>query len=492
MKNKYHNYPLVILGTTIISLFILSFVPENFELFGLEIKRVDILSDLKDDELDEEYQFEEYFEDDTEEDEFFIDDSTDENFDNGSLEIYRSENPKYLYAKSFLIGELVDYAYQFFNKELNKYGSTRTKQQEISGNIGHLKGFIQSLKKSKSKQIRIAHYGDSAIEGDLITADLRQILQSKFGGNGVGYVSITSQDTKFRLTTKHKFSNNWETASVYTRNPDRLPVGISGEIFVNGSNSWVEYKASQQYNTSRYFENVRIFYSDAKKGSSLNYSFDGGKKMSVKLLPSNNIKEVVLKANKKVKSIKIEFPKKETAYFYGVSLEGGSGIYVDNFPLRGNTGADLRDISLENLKAFNKLLDYDLIIFEFGLNAMNSRSGNFKRYERDMTKVVEHFAKAFPSTSFLIVGAHDRAIKKGSQLQTDPAVFKLVQAQINVAKNTKVAFWNLFEAMGGKNSIIRWVDANPPLAHKDYIHFNLQGAKKEAELLSNALLKLYK
>ncbi|MCF8266811.1 MAG: hypothetical protein K9I69_01925, partial [Ignavibacteriales bacterium] len=60
------------------------------------------------------------------------------------------------------------------------------------------------------------------------------------------------------------------------------------------------------------------------------------------------------------------------------------------------------------------------------------------------------------------------------------------------AKNADIAFWNLFEAMGGMNSMESWVKANPPLASSDYTHFNDQGARKVADLFSAALIDGYK
>jgi lysophospholipase L1-like esterase len=45
--------------------------------------------------------------------------------------------------------------------------------------------------------------------------------------------------------------------------------------------------------------------------------------------------------------------------------------------------------------------------------------------------------------------------------------------------------------MGGENSMPNWVNANPPLAFKDYIHFNDQGAKKVAQLFTDALIDEY-
>ena len=92
------------------------------------------------------------------------------------------------------------------NDELYFSSGIKLHPQPITGNVAQLKGFFKALKNSKKKQVRIAHYGDSIIEGDLITADFRQKMQSKFGGKGVGFLSITSQDIQFRVTTKQSFS----------------------------------------------------------------------------------------------------------------------------------------------------------------------------------------------------------------------------------------------------------------------------------------------
>ena len=44
----------------------------------------------------------------------------------------------------------------------------------------------------RPRQVRIAVFGDSFIEADILTADLRNMLQDKYGGCGVGFVTITS------------------------------------------------------------------------------------------------------------------------------------------------------------------------------------------------------------------------------------------------------------------------------------------------------------
>jgi hypothetical protein len=56
-------------------------------------------------------------------------------------------------------------------------------------NPNALKTLIKALKEeSKSKVVRILHYGDSQLEGDRITDYLRNRFQQLFGGNGPGIV----------------------------------------------------------------------------------------------------------------------------------------------------------------------------------------------------------------------------------------------------------------------------------------------------------------
>ena len=98
----------------------------------------------------------------------------------------------------------------------------------ITGNTDQLKYFFNALKESGNKKIRVGYYGDSIILGDVISEYVRQSFQDKFGGNGIGYVSIVSQDIKMRQSVYHQFSDDWESVSIIGRNPKNLPFGIDG------------------------------------------------------------------------------------------------------------------------------------------------------------------------------------------------------------------------------------------------------------------------
>ncbi|MEW6701823.1 MAG: hypothetical protein AB1298_03820 [Bacteroidota bacterium] len=469
MMNNENNFrqPLIIAALTIAILYAISFIKVEYEIPGInfKLKSVDILSDIKEESTIEQQMMN---------------------------ELKRGSQTRF-YKASLDFTNLIQSAVSFFEAEPDKTVNTNVpvpqgKKTPITGNVKQLSYFFDALKNSKTKTVRIAHFGDSAIEGDLITADIREALQSRFGGNGVGWLGITSQDITFRMTTKHSFSDNWESAALYTSNKKNFPLGISGEAFVPKGSAWVQYETTRMRRSLKDFELVRLYYANAKS-SAINFSFDGGAKKTVALKTGTALQELVLKPASRAKSVRIEFPITDQAYFYGVSLENEPGIYVDNFPLRGNTGVDLGSLQTDILKDFSKYLDYKLIILEFGLNIAGSRATDYSWYEKEMVKVINHLKTVFPKTSFLMISIHDKSMKKGSGFVTDPAILRLLETQKRIAKQADIAIWSLFDAMGGENSMPNWVNANPPLAFKDFIHFNDQGAKRVAELLTEALLE---
>ena len=176
---------------------------------------------------------------------------------------------------------------------------------------------------------------------------------------------------------------------------------------------------------------------------------------------------------------------------YGVSLEDGNGVYLDNFPMPGNTGVSLLELKEDILKQFDKYLNYKLIILTYGANVPPPPNGIYTLYINKMVSVIDLLKKAFPEASILIVSVADKTMKRGSRFLTNPEVPELLKAQKVIAQKSNVAFWDLWQAMGGENSMYKWVNAAPPMALMDYAHFTAEGGERVAELLFQALMKEY-
>ncbi|MBL7874550.1 MAG: hypothetical protein JNL53_02735, partial [Cyclobacteriaceae bacterium] len=105
-----------------------------------------------------------------------------------------------------------------------------------------------------------------------------------------------------------------------------------------------------------------------------------------------------------------------------------------------------------------------------------------------MIKVVNRLKRIFPKASFVLIGISDRGGNVGGEIKTLPAIPRMRDTQREIARQTQIAFWDLFSAMGGENSMVNFTHATPPLAAKDYTHLNMRGGRKLAKKLSDALL----
>src|SRR5690606_32346027 len=172
----------------------------------------------------------------------------------------------------------------------------------------------------------------------------------------------------------------------------------------------------------------------------------------------------------------------------GASFENGTGVYVDNFSMRGNSGIGLYSIPLKMMKDFNNYQDYKLIVLQYGLNVVGTDSARYNWYAARMITVIEKIKQAFPEASILLLSVSDRATNETGELKTISTIPALRNAQRYIAQKTGIAFWDLFEAMGGEDSIIKFADSNPALAAKDYTHLTFKGGRKLGIRLVNSLL----
>lgn len=465
------NKPVLLIGATIIILILLSYIPSGTKILGYEIKPFDLFMDVKPDSLLD-YSSIIGGSNAVAEKKMNTDAASSKTGHATDLLSYRSafaSNISFsLIEKAFATSMLQPKEETFVSG--GSFNGPETKDIALTGNLDQMKYFFDALKKVKSEKVRVAYYGDSGVEGDLITGDVRRNFQTRFGGVGVGFLSITSQDITFRNTTKMSFSDDWKTISVFTGNPNNIPLGINGFVSIPQSESWVKYETTSWFKYLKNFSTAKVFYTDAKS-SSIKYSFDGGADKSASLQTGKGVKELDLNApGDNASSIKITATAPQQAEFFGVSLESGNGVYVDNFPWRGNTGLGFRNIEESTMAQFDKLLHYNLIILHFGANEATFGSTDYNWYENQMVKIINNLKKAFPNTSILMIGVGDRSIKRGTRFITDPAVKILIKTQKEIASRTGIAFWNLFDAMGGDNSMDSWVHANPPLALMDYTH----------------------
>lgn len=354
-----------------------------------------------------------------------------------------------------------------------------------AGKSNGMRQFYQALSKRKSlgRPVRIAYFGDSFIEADILTADLREMLQKRFGGCGVGFVDTDSPFTKLRASVRHTAAGWVEHNVLKKAGLNMASLGISQRYAQGCAGAYTEYSGVKDYARLDSFEVATLFLKDG--GAPVAVKINGGQNLSFPTMRHGSVSTVTAKGDN-IKQVR--FTLRGAATCYGVALEGRGGISVDNYSLRGSSGNTLAGIPESHLKSFCEVHPYDLIILQFGLNVANKKQKDYKGYIKQMTPVIQRFKACFPNAAIMVVSIGDREDKTNGQLCTMPGVKELLSQQQVMAAEAGLPFWNLYEAMGGEGGIRRMTEANPPEAGKDYTHINRRGGKRVARALYKALM----
>ena len=336
--------------------------------------------------------------------------------------------------------------------------------------------------------VRIAYFGDSFIEADILTADLREMLQKYFGGCGPGFVDIASQTNHFRPTLHHDFSG-WQSHSASDSvGFDVQKQGIAGRYFVPAAGAYVEMRGTAKYaSLLDTCDRATLYYYNTNSDAEISIRINGGKARNYVLPMAHAIQKLPIEAT--IGSIRCNVIHADSALFYGIALDGKEGIVVDNYSLRGSSGLSLASIPLSTLKQFNTLRPYDLIVLQYGLNVATPKGRDYDYYKRGLLRTIEHLKTAFPKAGILLIGVGDRDYKtEDGELRTMPGIKNLIRYQQSAAAEACVAFWNLYQAMGGEGSMARLASAKPSMANFDYTHINHRGGRHIAKLLYETLV----
>ncbi len=360
----------------------------------------------------------------------------------------------------------------------------------------HLIAFYEKLLQLETKdkgKVRIAYFGDSMTDGDLIVKDFRAKFQERFGGMGVGFVNITSESASSRATLKHEFSDNWKTVSYLNVKHPVSPFGVTGQVFFTKpdtvEHAWVKYRANR-FSNLLLLNNPTLFYGKSNNTEG-KVSVMTGKDTLVTSLEGNKLLNTIAIAPYDLKAFTAEFIATDSIPFYGFNFDDGRGVHVDNFSSRGNSGLPISIFNTKVMQAFNKELDYDLIVLHYGANVLNYGTYNYSWYEKRMKTVVSHIRECFPGVAVLIVSTADKSTKYDMEMKTDSAVVPLALSQKRYAIQSDAAFVNLYTLMGGEGSMVKWVEEVPALANKDYTHFNFRGSEKIGALIYEQISQGY-
>ncbi|MBL6668384.1 MAG: hypothetical protein ISP69_06880 [Crocinitomicaceae bacterium] len=379
---------------------------------------------------------------------------------------------------------------------------THLEQNDLANK--NLNSFFSELKHvaQKKQKISVFHYGDSQIEGDRMTAFIRQRLQSQFGGAGPGLIpAINVYST---ISFGHNYSENFERKIIFGKeklSTKKYGAMLSAATFRIDSlahkegrptEAWIELTPSTKgYSRCKAYSNVNLFYTDCMDTCAIDIYVNDVLIKQDSLQTDGKAHRLPMKFNKTPEKLKLVFHSKVSPTINGISLEGDVGIQMNNVAMRGSSGTQFSSVDYESISYMHNELNTKLVILQFGGNSIPffKDSTGVRSYARRLKRQIQFMKKCTPNAAIIVIGPSDM-----SQLQEGVyETFKFIPYCIEQMRKETLAaggsYWDLYNAMGGKDSMYAWVENK--LAGQDYVHFTTKGAKKASQMFYDAFIDAY-
>lgn len=362
--------------------------------------------------------------------------------------------------------------------ERDRWGVIPIEDYTVDGSgLSRMRASLQFLGRA-----RMAVVGDSYIEGDIFTQDLRAMLQQAYGGSGVGYMSMYSEFPGFRRSVRQSGSG-WATYTIGKKGSDNAYQSLSEHYYRPEGNATATYKGTDKIPCASSWDVSRFLFIAPSGGHVVMKA--GDESQTFDLQPADSVQCISYFGS--IGSLTLS-SSTSSMIALGVWLDSERGVSVDCMSSRGFSGLTLRSINSSLCREMSRYIDYDLIVLEFGINAMSPRQKNFTVYSDAMVRVIEHVRQCYPHADILLMGIGDRGEKRGGEVHSMMSVPYMIEAQRTAARKARCLFWDTREAMGGNDAIVEWTRGG--LANKDYIHMTHKGGERLAKEFFNSLQQM--
>jgi lysophospholipase L1-like esterase len=339
--------------------------------------------------------------------------------------------------------------------------------------------------------VTVLHYGDSPTTADLITGDVRSLLQQRFGDAGTGFLLTAKPWAWYDHRGVDLSGDNWTISTAVGKGREEV-YGIGGASFEGDAtaNSHITLKDPAPGPNST----IEIAFYARPSGGTLAIAAD---KVPLESLATEAGKAApawhTVKLPPSTKTIDLK-PTAGTVRLFGETLATGHrGILYDSLGLNGASTSVL-SYGFNNA-AWAAALQHTrptLVIINYGTNESGYGAYVDKQYEPTLRTAIARIRAALPGEPILVMSPMDRGQRSGvDQIETMGTIPRIVAIQRRVAAQQNCAFFDTFDAMGGDSTMSRWYTGHPRLVAGDLIHPTPQGASIVAQLFVKDLLLGY-
>jgi LysM repeat protein len=367
-----------------------------------------------------------------------------------------------------------------------KYPWIRTDANIIQFHDFHdLEMFYDRWKLGNDSLITIAHFGDSHIQPDIFTGELRNRLQQSRGFGGLGMMfPFSTARTYSTINYFSRHTGEWKYSKSIEIYP-RMTLGVSGATSRTAdpkASFTIEFRKQQPSS----YRHLKLYIKPGRTSYDVMVS-SAGNQVFVAVNDSIRRPYYDVELPSLGNTITIQLVKRN-AYenefeFYGMSLESieGSGLIYHSLGIGGSMyGSLLKQVLLD---AQLETLNANLIVLDFGTNDYLYENRITAQLESQIIRVIAKVRSASPNASVLLTTTQDMN-RKGSNISAGIEFSALIR---KIARSQKCAFYDWYWISGGPGKMSRWEQSG--LAQTDNIHLTTKGYNLKGRLLAEAFMK---
>lgn len=389
--------------------------------------------------------------------------------------------------KRFLLVQ-VFFASICFSQQANSETAFRNYRNDADTVINHraLGSFFDKLKKIENSDtlltVNILHIGDSHIQADFLTREIRNSLQSRFGNAGRGLVfpyRLTKSNESYDYRSHSVSSWKWE--NIRRRKRDFEP-GIAGTSMLSTDDIFkFELKMNKRDSVDNTFRKVRLicrndsngllaFVTDATSMNRKLVAFTGDTLYETKLEKSTDNIEIQSTTNILLDGIILTNEKKGILYH----VVGINGAHYADF--------NQSQVFFSEMP----LLQPDVVFVSLGTNeGVNSRVSS-QSVTDEATKMVQNIRSQGLQAPILLITPFASYYRRK---KPNPYLKVVQKGLIQAAEQTNSACLDMFEISGGTAAASEWRQLG--LFANDRIHFTVKGYALQGKMIYNTLINCY-
>ncbi|MCA9664512.1 MAG: hypothetical protein KC503_02955 [Myxococcales bacterium] len=379
---------------------------------------------------------------------------------------------------------------------------------------GHaLDAFYASLRKVEQDRqglTTVVQWGDSHTTADVLTGTVRSQLQQRFGDAGPGF-TLVGKPWRYYRHDHAKLSKRglWRAERIHAyyswRRGRRRP---RDDFFgAAGVSTHTRWRASATLAARRgTLSAVEIYYLRQRRGGRI--AVRAARRRSRKgFAERGRLVRRIFTVSRRFKPgyARIELPPgtREVQLrtgggevrVFGVDLQRDApGVRYHAFGLDGAGANHILKWNETLLADHVRRLAPQLVLLAYGSNEVDSKTMTREGFAKMFDEVLQKIRRVSPGASCLVLGPPDqqRYDRELGSWKRPEKLDYVIAEQRRLAFKHGCGFWDWERAMGGRGSLQRWIDAQPPLAKRDHVHFLVRGYRLLGKGLYRALMQRYK